>query len=301
MLSFIKFTILQEDRAKDVLMNYPHLQGVDQKYLSSYGNHLGRITNAGEHTPEQINSIVGHFHDNKNALQPEQRDISQYGSLNDIHKATEPLRQKQEAKNAIDTLYDDGDTQVKEVKSKDACIKNYGGGKTNWCVAATGPDNMFDVYKHMNDDEDEDKTNRMFTVHHGKNVYAYHEGEQTFRNAKNQAVPGKMLPPEVQSAFAKVNDPDVMKANLISRNPAFVPSEEQFASMLSNRDPVVRREASIQHLDKHPQYFDRLRMDQHPDWYTRKGLASNPMFAHRFVNDSDSRISDIARQTMNTN
>ena len=113
----------------------------------------------------------------------------------------------------IKQIYHDPKTGVtiNHVTRKDACTKEYGHGKTNWCVAATGEGNLFDRYGEGG--------KNFFTVHHkdpdtGKvSIYGIHEHERGIvRNEKNErAVP----PPDVLKAMAKTKE--LTGINIISK------------------------------------------------------------------------------------
>lgn len=93
------------------------------------------------------------FHKYKAKLQ--QKDISQYGSLDQLFNAVEPFRDNTQAaskseeirnikQRGAEKVYDDGEWMVVVPKTKEAAI--YYGKNTRWCTAAESGSNMFDNY-----------------------------------------------------------------------------------------------------------------------------------------------------------
>ena len=139
--------------------------------------------------------------------------------------------------------------QIKHIKTRESCETGYGGGKTNWCVAAGGKGNRFDAYGK--------KGNKMFTVHHGDKVYGMHEHELgTIRDSKNNEVDTHDMHPDVLKAMAKV--PEMSRINVMSRNPHT--SEEHITKALNDKEPTIR-EIAISHDKVTPEHITKALND----------------------------------------
>lgn len=178
MLTFKEYTYLTEARAKDIIEKYPHLSELPKKHLSSYGEWLGKNIPPDADMKEVAKTIEG-FHSVKDIMHKDDRDINSYENYDSLSKnVTFHLRKrefKNQQENAIVPVHESDNIKVNRVDTKEACIKNYGGGKTNWCVAATGKGNAFEHYRDANTEPGE--RNHMYTIHTPSGVYAYHEGE----------------------------------------------------------------------------------------------------------------------------
>lgn len=166
----------------------------------------------------------------------------------------------------IKEIYHDHRTEVtiNHVTRKDTCTREYGHGVTNWCVSATGKGNLFDDYGKGG--------KRFFTVHHEnpntgeEYILGMHEHEKgTIRDSRNnEAYSTTDIHPDVLKAMAKT--PELAKINIMSNNPHFKPTEEQFSqnidAALDSKNPetvkkaVHHPNASIDKLkeisEKHP-------------------------------------------------
>lgn len=225
MKSFKNFLFINEAKAKEVIAQYPHLSHLDQKHISSYGSHLGKITTPND-DPIKIKSTIEAFDKDKNNLPKDSRDITKYNSLDEIQNAIKPIQQKREYKKDIKILHDDPENniQIKQINTRQACEKNYGGGKTSWCVAASGQGNLFDQYGESGD--------KMFTIHHNNNVYGIHEYEDgAIRNEQNNNVTHSM-PNEVLKSMAKV--PELTQTNLIIGNKHFKPNPKDINNFVNH-------------------------------------------------------------------
>ena len=146
--------------------------------------------------------------------------------FNHVKNAVEQHEQKQASKSDIQTIHHDPKTGVtiKQVNTKDACIKGYGGGKTNWCVAATGSGNVFNHYKEGG--------NRMFTIHHKnpetgeEKVYGMHEIELgDIRDNKDKVVKHEHVHPDIWKAMA--NTPEMHTISSLANNPHHSRTEKE--------------------------------------------------------------------------
>ena len=276
---------LNEAKAKDVLQKYPHLAHLDQQHVSSYGMHLGKITKPDD-DPIKIKTAIEKFHNDKNSLPAEKRDISQYKSIDDIHNAVAPIQKKRELKQDTETLHNDPEKniQIKHIKTRESCETGYGGGKTNWCVAAGGKGNRFDAYGK--------KGNKMFTVHHGDKVYGMHEHELgTIRDSKNNEVDTHDMHPDVLKAMAKV--PEMSRINVMSRNPHT--SEEHITKALNDKDLEIRHDA-ISHPNVTPEHITKALSDR--SFHVRLAAIAHPKATAEHItkalNDKEPTIREIA-------
>ena len=156
-----------------------------------------------------------------------------------VKNAVEQHEQKQASKSDIQTIHHNPKTGVtiKQVNTKDACIKGYGGGKTNWCVAATGEGNLYKKYGEGG--------KRFFTIHHKNKVYGAHEHEDgTIRDKTNKSV---KPPDDVYKAMAKT--PELSKINIMSQNPHFTVTEDHITNALKDHTNSRVAEAA---LKEHP-------------------------------------------------
>lgn len=278
---------LNEAKAKDVLQKYPHLGHLDQQHVSSYGMHLGKITKPSD-DPIKIKTAIEKFHSDKNSLPAEKRDISQYKSIDDIHNAVAPIQKKRELKQDTETLHNDPEKniQINHVKTRQACETGYGGGKTNWCVAAGGKGNRFDAYGKKGD--------KMFTVHHGDKVYGMHEHELgTIRDSKNNEIDADDMHPDVLKAMAKV--PEMSKINVMSRNPHT--SAEHLDKALNDKDLEIRHKA-ISHPNVTPEHISKALDDKNSD--VRSAAIEHPNVTPEHItkalNDKNEEVRTIAAQ-----
>ena len=212
--------------------------------------HLGKITSPSDY-PIKIKSAIEAFHRDKNALPVDQRDISKYKSIDEIRSALNPLQQKREAKQDVKVLYNDPkeNIQIKHVRTRQACEAGYGGGKTSWCVAASGGGNLFDSYGEGG--------KKMFTIHHGDKVYGIHEHEDgAIRDEKNEDVKNDMHP-AIWKAMAKV--PELAKVNIMSGNPHVAP--EHISKALGDENAYVRY-AAIEHPNATPEHISKALNDK---------------------------------------
>jgi len=157
---------------------------------------------------------------------------------------------------------------IKHVRTKEACQKGYGGGKTNWCTAASGSGNLFDSYGESG--------KKMITIHHGETVYGVHEHEGgTIRDAENNAVSHQQrdsnnkrgpqqIHPDISKAMAKT--PELTKTNLVSENPHFEPTQEHIDSAMKDPDGS----AAISMLSSYKDHIKPHHIDaamKHPNAY----------------------------------
>ena len=289
MLTFKQYLYLTEAKAKDVLAKYPHLSHLDPKYVSAYGMHLGKITSPND-DPTKIKSVVEAFHKDKNSLPVDKRDITKYKSIGEISSALKPLQQKRESKQATETLYSDPKTgvEIKHVKTRQACEAGYGGGKTSWCVAASGGGNLFDSYGKGG--------KKMFTVHHKGKVYGIHEHENgAIRDEQNRDV-RESLHPDIWKAMSKV--PELSKVNLMSGNPHI--TSEHIEKALEHDDPDVRRAAASHPHITSEQLHKALDDD---DWRVRIAAARHPNATsehlHKALGDRNELVREVAARHPN--
>lgn len=234
MRSFKQFVFFSEARKKDVISMYPHIEkfGLSDKLVSKYGMHLGKITDE-THSPEKVRSAVETFEKYQKTLPSEKRDLSNYNSLEDVITATKPAEEKETARSDINTLESIGKWDIKRVGSEQACVRNYGGGKTNWCVASAGKSNLFGHYS-------DDGKNNLYTIHNRENpeeYYAYHEGEMAKIQKKDQGT-GTMN----VSEFMK-DKPELKNSKVLTNSKwgfAFNSSKESISKSLDSNDSFVR-------------------------------------------------------------
>ena len=188
MLTFRQFIYLTEAKLSDIIKGH---------------------VNKG-HPPEEVNDVITRAQTAKK----QGAKINIGMPFNHVKNAVEQHEQKQASKSDIQTIHHDPKTGVtiKQVNTKDACIKGYGGGKTNWCVAATGSDTAFDEYSEGG--------NKMFTIHHknpetGKEtIYGAHEYQGSIHDINNQSVKPH---DDVYKAMAET--PQLRRINITSGNP----------------------------------------------------------------------------------
>jgi hypothetical protein len=180
------------------------------------------------HAPEEVNRVIDRAHaaNRKGA----RIDISK--PFLDVKKSVEEHEQKQASKSDIQTIHHNPKTGVtiKQVNTKDACIKGYGHGETNWCVASTGKGNLFDSYGKDG--------KRFFTIHHEdsetgkKTVYGIHERESVIRDVHNKSVNVETMHPDILHAMAKT--PQLSEINVLTNNPHT--TEEHITNVLENHN-----------------------------------------------------------------
>ena len=241
MLSFRQFIYLTEAKARDII------RGIVDRHIDKRKKditdedrkpHIERATKA-------YNEALKH------KVNP-----SGFKTIDELEQATAQVKkskeQKQASKSDIQTIHHDPKTGVtiKQVNTKDACIKEYGGGKTNWCVAATGEGNLYDRYGEGG--------KKFFTIHHNGNVYGAHEYEKgIIRNTENKSV----KPPDVVYK-EMANTPKLSKINILSQNPHT--TEEHITNALKDHtDGTAARVALEEYPDKiQPHHIDMAL--QHP-------------------------------------
>ena len=170
----------------------------------------------------------------------------------------------------IKQIYHDPKTGVtiNHVTRKDACTKEYGHGKTNWCVAATGEGNLFDQYGEGGE--------KFFTVHH-KNpdtgevkIYGMHEHEigmpyypkGSIRDSGNEDTSINNVHPDVLKAMAKTKE--LFGINIVTGNPHFKPTSDDITDAMKHRDGNVARAALSNYPNKiTPKHIDMAM--KHPD------------------------------------
>ena len=207
------------------------------------------------HAPEEVNDVISRAQ----AANKKGAKIDISSPFPHVKNAVEQHEQKQASKSDIQTIHHDPKTGVtiKQVNTKDACIKGYGGGKTNWCVAATGEGNLYDDYGKGG--------KRFFTIHHKnpetgeENVYGAHEHEDgTIRNTKNKSV---KPPDDVYKAMAET--PALSKINILSQNPHV--TEEHITNVLEkHNDDTAAITALVEHKRKRKPHHIDMAM-KHPD------------------------------------
>jgi len=280
MLRFKQYTILMEDNAKEVAAKYPHIAHVNTRVLSSFGHRLGKITSP-VMDRDKINDIATEFHKHRDALKATgEHDINKHNSLDSMEASVAKLKAKKAAKEDVEILHHDPKTGVtiKHVRTKEACQKGYGGGKTNWCTAASGSGNLFNSYGESG--------KKMITIHHklnynaetgehsGETVHGVHEHEGgTIRDAENnendhqrgdlrQARRSRQIHPDISKAMAKT--PELTKTNLVSKNPHFEPTHEHIDSAMKDPDSSAAISMLSSYKDKiKPHHIDAAM--SHPD------------------------------------
>lgn len=185
------------------------------------------------HVPEVVDDII-------NRAKKFGVNISQ--PLENVKKDVEEREKKQSSKSDVDTIHDDPKTgvSIQRVNTHSACEKRYGEGqaKTKWCVAMGGKPGK-DFWNEYSADN-----KKFYTIHHGDKVYGMHEHENgTIRDADNKEVDPSDIHPDVHKAMAKV--PELTRLNIVSGNPYFEPSEEQFSQ---NVDHALK--SSVQSIRK---------------------------------------------------
>jgi hypothetical protein len=268
MLGFKQYTSLMEDNAKEVAAKYPHIAHVDPRVLSSFGHRLGKITSS-VMDKDKINDIATEFHKNRDALKATgEHDINKHVSLDSMEASVAKLKAKKAAKEDVKILHHDPKTGVtiKHVRTKEACQKGYGGGKTNWCTAASGSGNLFDSYGKSG--------KKMITIHHGETVYGVHEHEGgVIRDVENNEVSHQQrdsnnkrgpqqIHPDISKAMAKT--PELTKINLVSENPHFEPTQEHIDAAMKDPDGSAAKLLLSSYKDQiKPHHIDAAM--SHPD------------------------------------
>jgi len=257
---------LMEDNAKEVAAKYPHIAHVNPRVLSSFGHRLGKITSP-DMDKNKINDIATEFHKHRDALKATgEHDINNHDSLDSMESSVAKLKAKKAAKEDVKILHHDPKTGVtiKHVRTKEACQKGYGGGKTNWCTAASGTGNLFDSYGESG--------KKMITIHRklnydaetgehsGETVHGVHEHEGgTIRDVENNetehqygdlrhARGPQQIHPDISKAMAKT--PELAKTNLVSGNPHFEPTHEHIDSAMKDSDGHAAVAALTNYKDK---------------------------------------------------
>lgn len=221
MLSFRQFINLFEAKVSDIIKGH---------------------VNKG-HPPEEVNDVITRAQ----AANKKGAKIDISSSFPHVKNAVEEHEQKQASKSDIQTIHHDPKTGVtiKQVNTKSACIKGYGHGKTNWCVAATGEGNDFERYGK--------RGKRFFTIHHvdtktGKEtVYGAHEHESVIRDVDNKSVNVETMHPHILHAMAKT--PQLSEINVLTHNPHT--TEEHITNVLEkHNDDKAAKIALEQHKRK---------------------------------------------------
>lgn len=268
MRSFRQFVFFSEARKKDVISMYPHIEkfGLSDKLVSKYGMHLGKITDE-THNPEKVRSAVENFEKYQKTMSSEKRDFSNYNSLEDVRNATKPFEEKETARSDINTVESVGKWDIKRVGSEQACVRNYGGGKTNWCVASAGKSNMFDHYS-------DGGKNNLYTIHNRENpeeYYAYHEGELSKIQKRDQGT-GTMS----VSEFMK-DKPELKNSKVLSNSKwgfTFNSSKESIDKALDNNNELSVRLAGISDINADEDHIERALKDK--DSSVRAAAAQHP-------------------------
>ena len=213
MLSFRQFIYLTEAKAQDII------RGIVNR-------HIGKSDITDEDRQPHIERATAAYNEAlKHKVNP-----SGFKTIDELEQATAQVKQAKEQKQALEsdiqTIHHDPKTGVtiKQVNSKEACIKGYGGGKTNWCVAATGSGNVFKHYKEGG--------NRMFTIHHKnpetgeEKVYGMHEIELgDIRDNKDKVVKHEHVHPDIWKAMA--NTPEMHTISSLANNPHHSRTEKE--------------------------------------------------------------------------
>ena len=195
------------------------------------------------HAPDVVNNFITRAQTAKK--QGAKIDIG--ASFDRLKKSVEEHEQKQASRSDIQTIHHDPKTGVtiKQVNTKDACIKGYGGGKTKWCVSASGKGNLFNDYGK--------KGEKFFTIHHKnpetgeENVYGAHEHESVIRDVHNKSVNVETMHPHILHAMAKT--PQLSEINVLTHNPHT--TEEHITNVLEkHNDDTAAKIALEQHKRK---------------------------------------------------
>lgn len=210
MLSFSQFTQLNEATLDDIK------RGIANRHKQETGH---------EPDPAELHDVV------TKAKKIPGLDIGKH-SFNELKDKVDP---------GIKLIHHNPDTGVSihEVTRKDACVKGYGHGKTNWCVAATGEGNEFEKYGQGG--------KRFFTIHEKdpitkvERVYGVHEHEKgVIRGNRNNPIT-KEAHPNILKAMAQT--PQMKKVNLMMNNPLSRFSKKDLSHALEDSNPDVRNAA----------------------------------------------------------
>lgn len=213
----------------------------------------------------RLRSALKTFDDHKHKL--ERRDINQYKELGDLENTVQPYKevaptkagQKQQTiHSGLKTLYDDGVVSTHHLTSKDASIAMYGGGSkggrplsTNWCTAADGNNNMFDLY------HDPEKGKTLHTIHiegDEKSPYQISSSGQ-FMDRDDTPVRYNDVAHRVLDAHVKANGGDNIDAlrghakslsALAKIHPMLDPDGENFHEFIRDLSPEIRKSAIIE-------------------------------------------------------
>ena len=220
----------------------------------------------------RIKEALSNFERHKGKLPPEQRDINQHESLSDVERVVEPhlgttTTSKRQQKKVIksegaDLVHNDEKRGVTVHHIKTKQAScSYGAG-TKWCTAGK-KDNTFNR---------DNKDGPMFIIQHGGRKYQFHNASGQFMDEKNKPVRFWKLHPDIQKSLAKSEHPEIQAANLLHYNLHFKINDKNINNLVKYDNVIVRGE-----------------------------VAQHPKYAGKLVNDEDSYIRKLARETLEKN
>jgi hypothetical protein len=172
---------------------------------------------------------------------------------------------------------------INEVTKKNSCVKNYGHGKTNWCVAATGRGNTFDAYAKGG--------KRLITIHHNGDMYAYHQVEGSIRNSQNDET---LLPTEVEKELSSIHGKHPLIDELNDTNNLHHLTQNEKGKSLNPKVQIL----AMQHKDPTVAHkvIDNMGSKLSPlaQYYGMK--HKDPTVAHKVIDNMGSKLSPLAQR-----
>jgi hypothetical protein len=169
---------------------------------------------------------------------------------------------------------------INEVTKKNSCVKNYGHGKTNWCVAATGRGNTFDAYAKGG--------KRLITIHHNGDMYAYHQVEGSIRNSQNDET---LLPTEVEKELSSIHGKHPLIDELNDTNNLHHLTQNEKGKSLNPKVQIL----AMQHKDPTVAHKVIDNMGSKLSPLAQREAMQHTTLAHKVIDNMGSELDSVAQ------